>query len=189
MMAGKVVKSDQPTVLIAPSDYEHIFKGDPDTIATDQKKTVVEVKAKKVSSDQPTIMIAPSDYEHIFKGSQDKKEDKTNRQIRKVASETPTILIAPSDFQHIYCDPTLQKKDEQIRKINKPEQSQKRDIQQKTRLPIERSKGNQRQQQQEKYTHQQEILPHSIIQLIERFIAKQKRAYTIQKPKSNRNLQ
>ncbi|OTF77429.1 hypothetical protein BLA29_006832 [Euroglyphus maynei] len=184
-----VVKSDQPTVLIAPSDYEHIFKGgDPETT---QKRNEIDVKAKKISSDQPTVMIAPSDYEHIFKGTPAKNESKTGKPIRKIASETPTILIAPSDFQHIYCDPTLQKEDKMKKLIQQPvdDSQQKRDSEQRLRCQHERPKVSNPRQQKEHYTHQQEILPPSIIQIIEKFIAKQKRSYTIQKPKSYRHLQ
>jgi hypothetical protein len=60
---AKRIPSDAPTALIAPSDYEHIYKG--------QAKMAKSGKtAKRIPSDAPTALIAPSDYEHIYKGSE-----------------------------------------------------------------------------------------------------------------------
>ena len=72
----KRIPSDQPTALIAPSDYEHIFKGDdeePEQSKSKKQPTSVkqtpspagkpkskDAKVTRVPSDQPTALIAPS---------------------------------------------------------------------------------------------------------------------------------
>lgn len=124
---AKRIPSDQPTALIAPSDYEHIFQGEEDDAKTKQQtptpsKAAPEPSpAKRTPSDQPTALIAPSDYEHIFQGEDDPKEEKKKKEATtptgsgagykgggyKIPSDTPTALIAPSDFEHIYRDPTV----------------------------------------------------------------------------------
>ena len=100
----KRISSDQPTALIAPSDYEHIFKGGNDDKreakgANSLGKVVNINKSKpeltRVKSEQPTALIAPSDYEHIFKADDDVKpyDDKVannkNKTFVKVSSSVP----------------------------------------------------------------------------------------------------
>ena len=102
------IDSSAPTALIAPDDYQHIFKGN-----VRKKVGVSGGRGTQMTypSDAPTALIAPDDYEHIYKG--DTSNSKQNLFKKKgpkvgnefsVPSEAPTALIAPSDYQHIFTD-------------------------------------------------------------------------------------
>lgn len=96
------VDSAAPTALIAPNDYEHIFKGEP----KGGKATKVAKRPSDalgpVNSEAPTALIAPADYQHIFKGEQDsagkkkgaKEASKTKAgRDKRIPSDAPTALI------------------------------------------------------------------------------------------------
>ena len=188
----KRVESDQPTALIAPSDYEHIFKGD---LSDFQKNTKIKKSPKKIPSDQPTCLIAPSDYEHIFKGSFEKPPAKPNR----IPSDTPTALIAPSDFEHIYRDPSLAKalnikkskavtkKNISVAKVNSVSrksgssttQKNKRKLSIASMQKVDSKSKTKDVSLANKISLQHEVLPKSICHVVDKFIAKQKKNYSI----------
>ena len=200
---AKRVPSDQPTAMIAPSDYEHIFNGEEENQAKPEAPKPTETKpndkedAKRVPSDQPTALIAPSDYEHIFQGKDEPKKVETAKQadaVDNIASQTPMAIIAPSDFEHIYRDPAAfkeankakQTKDDKGPKkvpsrFNKPTRresttSNKHRSQSRTGSQTNASRKASASKSQPQV---QEVLPTSVQMVIKRFIEKQKRTYTI----------
>ncbi|XP_027202732.2 uncharacterized protein LOC113796625 [Dermatophagoides pteronyssinus] len=112
------IDSDTPTALIAPEDYEHIFKRTQvQTKRAPPKQQQKNVEQLDFPSDAPTALIAPDDYEHIYK-RQPKEQTKTitrkqqrprtqfqqqqQRTKLEIPSDAPTALIAPDDYEHIY---------------------------------------------------------------------------------------
>ncbi|UXI16708.1 uncharacterized protein NH340_JMT02651 [Sarcoptes scabiei] len=202
-------KSEQPTVLIAPSDYEHIFKGlDDDELSfgkvvekrnrqpkQSKAKEVLGESLKTIASEQPTMLIAPSDYEHIFKGPISEFTDTKNQRKEKfprIISDTPTALIAPSDFEHIYADPFLSKGKDQSRGEGRKKidlQSfrnvEERSASKQSSPSLKFSRKPKRKLQQQQYHNRlnpkqsQEKLPQSILDLVNRFLKKAPQSYTI----------
>lgn len=82
---NKITTSAGPTILIAPEDYVHIYKGKTD----DMNNKNMEIPKN----------IGTIDSE-IHDSS--KNITKTNQQQQQQIDNTPTILIAPKDYVHIY---------------------------------------------------------------------------------------
>ena len=100
------VDSSAPTALIAPDDYEHIYKA-----ASGKNGKVAKGPASPtdgictVNSEAPTALIAPADYEHIFqaepepkmkkKGAKEKagKSNQNDKKDERIPSDAPTALI------------------------------------------------------------------------------------------------
>jgi hypothetical protein len=76
--------------LIAPQDYEHIYKGQP-------KMTKTSKSAKRIPNNVPTALIAPSDNEHIYKGNINVKKSQTPPQ-RSAEVLPPSVLKSVENF-------------------------------------------------------------------------------------------
>lgn len=199
---GKIAKlkvpSDQPTALIAPSDYEHIFKWDRNVA----KKTAITKTTVKIPSDQPTALIAPSDYEHVFTHAKHKIKQQAaaaivDRKTMQVKSDVPTVLIAPVDYEHVFTakmkTPAKVKANEAA-KIKLTPARTITSVTNKTPVPILSPKIKLKETQvklQEQIVNtrnlkenwkslsDKEVLPASIENLVNDFIAKQPQQYTI----------
>lgn len=93
-----VIKSDAPTEMIAPDDYEHIFKN--------TLKGKMTNKIIRIASAIPTEMVAPIDYEHLFTNPLAVKNTLANKElIPRIPSDVPTEMVAPADYEHIFTNP------------------------------------------------------------------------------------
>lgn len=97
-IAALVIKSDSPTEMIAPDDYEHIFKN--------TLKGKMTNKIMRIASAIPTEMVAPIDYEHLFTNPLAVKKTLANKElIPRIPSDVPTEMVAPADYEHIFTNP------------------------------------------------------------------------------------
>ncbi|KAJ6222861.1 hypothetical protein RDWZM_001406 [Blomia tropicalis] len=85
-------EANSVTLLIAPKDYEHIYKG--------RKSSQHTNKVSMVQSDVPTILLAPDDYEHIYEAKMKGNFKAVKRRTND--DDMPTMLMAPDDYEHIY---------------------------------------------------------------------------------------
>lgn len=95
--------------MIAPDDYIHIFKNDPNSPAA---ATPPGEPASDKFQPLPTAMIAPGDYQHIFHKPGEGSQIKTNKQHQKPEASrraskrntgTPT-KATDSDSADVYSD-------------------------------------------------------------------------------------
>ena len=185
---AKRAPSDQPTQLIAPVDYAHIFKG-----GYEETRAASATKVKRTPSDTPTALIAPSDYEHIYheesldRADQHKKGAMSSKQVqasatvvKRVPSDTPTALIAPSDFQHIYRDESIHREACKVSpRPKKPSIQAENEF--SARNAIRRKVAKSLESDAPSEDSSQERLPESIQRVVQKFIDKQPKSYTIHK--------
>lgn len=83
--------SSAPTALVAPVDYEHIYRAQK---ATKEPKVVTSEASDaltKCNSEAPTALIAPADYEHIFQaGPLQPKTKKVDAKEVKIKQKIPS---------------------------------------------------------------------------------------------------
>lgn len=90
---------DAPTALIAPEDYEYIYK-------SKLKKTKVKAKKVKqiplVDNEVFTDLVVSEDYEYIYSEGIGTDNKPTSAGQPTIPDDAPTCLIAPDDYQHVY---------------------------------------------------------------------------------------
>lgn len=100
---------------------------------------------------------------------------KTSKNVTRLPSDTPTALLAPSDFEHIYRDPTVGgTKAPKVKKMNRTA-SVKASGSKMTRNQSTQKTGS------ASSSSAQEVLPVSILNVVKKFVDKQKKTYTINK--------
>lgn len=100
---------------------------------------------------------------------------KTGKNVTRLPSDTPTALLAPSDFEHIYRDPTVGgTKAPKVKKMNRTA-SVKASGSKMTRNQSTQKTGS------ASSSSAQEVLPVSILNVVKKFVDKQKKTYTINK--------
>lgn len=196
------IASDQPTALIAPSDYEHVFTAKKET--PNKAKVAVDIEPSKQSklkipSDQPTALIAPPDYEHVFTHAKPKVKQKVAVVVEKKAdvripSDVPTVLIAPADYEHVFCSkaktPVKAKAPELAKNRPSPLKAAPATVR-KTPTTTPKAKASQIDlpkkvaapakvaKEGSKSSSEKEVLPAAIENLVNNFISKQPKQYTI----------
>ena len=168
---------------MAPSDYEHIFKGDDEQNEKQQPKDVV----KKIPSDTPTALIAPSDFEHIYRDPTVINDNAVTTKKQTSAknggkSENPAnnTRKVPSRFAKPYREKSQNSSNKKQNNGIKPHSKSKSKSASNTQAncstsssPRGGSKGS--------AGSTAEVLPQSITMVVKRFLDKQKKAYTINK--------
>ena len=86
--------SSEPTALIGPDDYQHIYKAPPKQTPGKQiTKHNDGPTGTAMPEDFPTALVAPDDYEHIYNAPESEKPSaKKTVKNQEIPDDAPTVL-------------------------------------------------------------------------------------------------